>query len=61
MVVGELEKAIDQFLTDVDYRYDQRNIDPYRHSALRANKRKNTHWCSAQQSADLSMVIIKLP
>ncbi len=23
-------KAIDQFLTDVDYRYDQRNIDPLR-------------------------------
>lgn len=163
LVVGELEKAIDQFLTDVDYRYDQRNIDPLRPllppnelwlrkdelfahfktlpqvqltsspielragrmnaqvqplpvlavehqnkeplaalrqfseqftgkiifsvesrkvavkrywscysalncarkakmiSALRANKRKNTHWCSAQQSADLSMVIIKLP
>ncbi len=162
-MVGELEKAIDQFLTDVDYRYDQRNIDPLRPllppnelwlrkdelfahfktlpqvqltsspielrvgrmnaqvqplpvlavehqnkeplaalrqfseqftaaksfsqssrkvavkrywscysalncarkakmiSALRANKRKNTHWCSAQQSADLSMVIIKLP
>ncbi|GHX05334.1 transcription-repair coupling factor [Vibrio cholerae] len=30
LVVGELEKAIDQFLTDVDYRYDQRNIDPLR-------------------------------
>ncbi len=29
-MVGELEKAIDQFLTDVDYRYDQRNIDPLR-------------------------------
>ncbi|MDF4536072.1 CarD family transcriptional regulator, partial [Vibrio parahaemolyticus] len=30
LVVGQLEKAMDQFLTDVDYRYDQRNIDPLR-------------------------------
>ena len=28
--VGDLETAIDQFLTDVDYRYDQRKIDPLR-------------------------------
>ena len=28
--IGDLETAIDQFLTDVDYRYDQRKIDPLR-------------------------------
>ncbi|UGA55917.1 transcription-repair coupling factor [Vibrio sp. VB16] len=28
--VGDLETAIDTFLTDVDYRYDQRKIDPLR-------------------------------
>ncbi|MDW6016590.1 transcription-repair coupling factor [Vibrio plantisponsor] len=28
--VGDLEKSIDQFLTDVDYRYDQRKVDPLR-------------------------------
>lgn len=28
--VGDLETAIDTFLTDVDYRYDQRNVDPLR-------------------------------
>ncbi len=28
--VGNLESAIDTFLTDVDYRYDQRKVDPLR-------------------------------
>ncbi|CAM4079311.1 transcription-repair coupling factor [Vibrio neonatus] len=28
--VGDIESAIDTFLTDVDYRYDQRKIDPLR-------------------------------
>lgn len=28
--IGDIEKSIDQFLTDVDYRYDQRNVDPLR-------------------------------
>ncbi|WP_165310823.1 transcription-repair coupling factor [Vibrio ziniensis] len=28
--VGDLEKSIDQFLTDVAYRYDQRKVDPLR-------------------------------
>lgn len=28
--VGDLEVAIEQFLTDVDYRYDQRKVDPLR-------------------------------
>ncbi len=28
--VGDIEKSIDAFLTDVDYRYDQRNVDPLR-------------------------------
>ncbi|MCY9801915.1 transcription-repair coupling factor [Vibrio scophthalmi] len=30
IAVGDLESAIDQFLTDVDYRYDQRKVDPLR-------------------------------
>ncbi|MGY5539072.1 transcription-repair coupling factor [Vibrio brasiliensis] len=30
VTVGDLESAIDTFLTDVDYRYDQRKIDPLR-------------------------------
>lgn len=28
--IGQLEQAVDQFLSDVAYRYDQRNIDPQR-------------------------------
>ncbi len=28
--IGQLEQAVDQFLSDVAYRYDQRNIDPLR-------------------------------
>ncbi|MBA5761729.1 transcription-repair coupling factor [Vibrio sp. 404] len=28
--VGDIETAIDTFLTDVDYRYDQRKVDPLR-------------------------------
>ncbi len=28
--VGDIEKSIDAFLTDIDYRYDQRNVDPLR-------------------------------
>ena len=30
IVVGDIEPAIDAFLSDVEYRYDQRNIDPLR-------------------------------
>ncbi|EGA66443.1 transcription-repair coupling factor [Vibrio brasiliensis] len=30
LTVGNLESAIDTFLTDVDYRYDQRKVDPLR-------------------------------
>ncbi|ANU36766.1 transcription-repair coupling factor [Vibrio scophthalmi] len=30
IAVGDIEAAIDQFLTDVDYRYDQRKVDPLR-------------------------------
>ncbi|WP_434998014.1 transcription-repair coupling factor [Vibrio scophthalmi] len=30
IAVGDIESAIDQFLTDVDYRYDQRKVDPLR-------------------------------
>ncbi|WP_391087497.1 transcription-repair coupling factor [Vibrio sp. NH-UV-68] len=30
VTVGDIETAIDTFLTDVDYRYDQRKIDPLR-------------------------------
>jgi len=30
LTVGDIEKSIDHFLTDVDYRYDQRNVDPLR-------------------------------
>jgi len=30
ITVGDLEPSIDTFLTDVDYRYDQRKIDPLR-------------------------------
>ncbi|MFA0414840.1 transcription-repair coupling factor [Vibrio renipiscarius] len=30
IAVGDLESAIDQFLADVDYRYDQRKVDPLR-------------------------------
>ncbi|EEX92697.1 transcription-repair coupling factor [Vibrio orientalis CIP 102891 = ATCC 33934] len=30
LTVGNLEESIDTFLTDVDYRYDQRKIDPLR-------------------------------
>ncbi|WP_406733076.1 transcription-repair coupling factor [Vibrio scophthalmi] len=30
IAVGNIEAAIDQFLTDVDYRYDQRKVDPLR-------------------------------
>ncbi|AIW18415.1 transcription-repair coupling factor [Vibrio coralliilyticus] len=30
ITVGDLEAAIDHFLSDVDYRYDQRKVDPLR-------------------------------
>ncbi|WP_194437742.1 transcription-repair coupling factor [Vibrio fluminensis] len=30
LTVGNIEAAIDTFLTDVDYRYDQRKVDPLR-------------------------------
>ncbi|KJY93221.1 transcription-repair coupling factor [Vibrio neptunius] len=30
ITIGDLEDAIDHFLTDVDYRYDQRKVDPLR-------------------------------
>jgi transcription-repair coupling factor (superfamily II helicase) len=30
ITVGDIESAIDTFLTDVDYRYDQRKVDPLR-------------------------------
>ncbi|MEH0741358.1 transcription-repair coupling factor [Vibrio cholerae] len=30
LTVGNIEQAIDTFLTDVDYRYDQRKVDPLR-------------------------------
>ncbi|ODS11710.1 transcription-repair coupling factor [Vibrio scophthalmi] len=30
IAVGDIDAAIDQFLTDVDYRYDQRKVDPLR-------------------------------
>ncbi|MDA0117978.1 transcription-repair coupling factor [Vibrio sp. T11.5] len=30
ITIGDLEGAIDHFLTDVDYRYDQRKVDPLR-------------------------------
>ncbi|WP_114766914.1 transcription-repair coupling factor [Vibrio rhodolitus] len=30
LAVGNIEAAIDTFLTDVDYRYDQRKVDPLR-------------------------------
>ncbi|WP_159738370.1 transcription-repair coupling factor [Vibrio atypicus] len=30
ITVGDIESAIDAFLTDVDYRYDQRKVDPLR-------------------------------
>ncbi|PWI34953.1 transcription-repair coupling factor [Vibrio albus] len=30
LTVGDIETAIDTFLTDVDYRYDQRKVDPLR-------------------------------
>lgn len=30
LAVGDIEAAIDTFLTDVDYRYDQRKVDPLR-------------------------------
>lgn len=30
LTVGDIEAAIDTFLTDVDYRYDQRKVDPLR-------------------------------
>ncbi|MEF1221054.1 transcription-repair coupling factor, partial [Photobacterium damselae] len=30
VTLGELEPAVDQFLADADYRYDQRRVDPLR-------------------------------
>ncbi|NOH81975.1 transcription-repair coupling factor [Vibrio sp. RE86] len=30
LAVGDIEAAVDTFLTDVDYRYDQRKVDPLR-------------------------------
>ena len=30
LLVGDIEAAVDTFLTDVAYRYDQRNVDPLR-------------------------------
>ncbi len=30
IIVGDVESAIDTFLTDVEYRYDQRKVDPLR-------------------------------
>ncbi|WP_070962996.1 transcription-repair coupling factor [Vibrio sonorensis] len=30
LVVGEIEPAVDQFLTDVEHRYEQRKVDPLR-------------------------------